>query len=119
LKFVKTNLCESIFLFFYCQECFYFICLSNRTKVRGSKTIRYRPSLNHKRCRLGIGGRAHSAFGTLREIISILGSGGSMVARLKLKGIDGRAPPGVELAAQFDSTREILPGPDIGRKLTD
>jgi len=25
--------------------------------------------------------------------------GGSMVARLKLKGIDGRAPPGVELAA--------------------
>ena len=24
-----------------------------------------------------------------------LGSGGSMVARLKLKGIDGRAPPGV------------------------
>ncbi len=28
-----------------------------------------------------------------------LGSGGSMVARLKLKGIDGRAPPGVELAA--------------------
>jgi hypothetical protein len=28
-----------------------------------------------------------------------LGSGGSMVARLKLKEIDGRAPPGVELAA--------------------
>ncbi len=46
---------------------------------------------------------------------SLLGSGGSMVARLKLKGIDGRAPPGVELAAQFDSTREILPGPDIAR----
>ena len=38
-----------------------------------------------------------------------------MVARLKLKGIDGRAPPGVELAAQFDSTREILPGPDVAR----
>ena len=38
-----------------------------------------------------------------------------MVARLKLKGIDGRAPPGVELAAQFDSTRENLPGPDIAR----
>ena len=44
-----------------------------------------------------------------------LGSGGSMVARLKLKGIDGRAPPGVELAAQFDSTRENLPGPDMMR----
>ncbi len=28
-----------------------------------------------------------------------LGSGGSMVARLKLKEIDGRAPPGVEPAA--------------------
>ena len=27
-----------------------------------------------------------------------LGSGGSMVARLKLKGIDGRAPPGVNKA---------------------
>ena len=38
-----------------------------------------------------------------------------MVARLKLKGIDGRAPPGVELAAHFDSTRENLPGPDIVR----
>ena len=32
-----------------------------------------------------------------------LGSGGSMVARLKLKGIDGRAPPGVELAAQMSN----------------
>ena len=42
-----------------------------------------------------------------------LGSGGSMIARLKLKTIDGRAPPGVEPAAQFDSTRETLPGPDI------
>ena len=44
-----------------------------------------------------------------------LGSGGSMVARLKLKGIDGRAPPGVEPAAYFDSTRENSPGPDIVR----
>ena len=43
------------------------------------------------------------------------GSGGSTVARLKLKGIDGRAPPGVEPVAQFDSTRENLPGPDIVR----
>ena len=29
----------------------------------------------------------------------LLGSGGSMVAKLKLKGIDGEAPPGVEPAA--------------------
>ncbi|KAH3859584.1 hypothetical protein DPMN_102401 [Dreissena polymorpha] len=28
-----------------------------------------------------------------------LGSGGSMVAKLKHKGIDGRAPPGVEPVA--------------------
>ena len=38
-----------------------------------------------------------------------LGSGGSMVARLKLKGIDGRAPPGVEPAAF------IVTGKQIGR----
>jgi hypothetical protein len=31
--------------------------------------------------------------------LKFLGSGGSKVARLKLKGIDGRAPPGVEPAA--------------------
>ena len=30
----------------------------------------------------------------------------SMVARLQLKGTDGRAPPGVEPAAPFASTRE-------------
>ena len=29
----------------------------------------------------------------------LVGSGGSMVAKLKLKGIDGRAPQGVEPAA--------------------
>ncbi|WZZ14848.1 hypothetical protein YC2023_107937 [Brassica napus] len=33
------------------------------------------------------------------EKSTFLGSGGSMVARLKLKGIDGRAPPGVEPTA--------------------
>ena len=38
-----------------------------------------------------------------------------MVAKLKLKGIDGKAPPGVELAAQFDSTRENFPGPDTSK----
>ncbi|PWN86414.1 hypothetical protein FA10DRAFT_215411, partial [Acaromyces ingoldii] len=66
------------------------------TKVRGSKTIRYRCSLNSKLCRLGIG----RCFFLLtrsapREKSKFLGSGGSMVARLKLKEIDGRAPPGV------------------------
>jgi len=33
-----------------------------------------------------------------------------MIAKLKLKGIDGRAP-----AAEFDSTREISPDPDTAR----
>jgi len=50
-----------------------------------------------------------------KEKSKSLGSGGSMVARLKLEGIDGRAPPGVEPAAQSDSTLRNLPGPDIGR----
>lgn len=46
-----------------------------------------------KRCRLGVGGAPFQ--GTLRaprEICKYSGYGGSMVARLKLKGIDGRAP---------------------------
>ncbi len=49
------------------------------------------------------------------EKSKFLGSGGSMVARLKLKGIDGRAPPGVQPAAYFDCTRCNSPGPFIGR----
>ena len=31
-----------------------------------------------------------------------------MVVRLKLKGIDGKAPPGVASVALFDTTREKL-----------
>ena len=38
-----------------------------------------------------------------------------MVAKLKLEGIDGRAPPGVEPVALFDSTLGTLPGPDTAR----
>ena len=49
------------------------------------------------------------------EKSKFLGSGGSMVARLKLKEIDGRAPPGVAPAAYFDSTRGNLPAPDLVR----
>ena len=62
--------------------------------------IRYRRSLNHKRCQLSDGRRrlvySNREFKGNRKL---LGSGGSMAARLKLKGIDGRAPPGVEPAA--------------------
>ena len=35
----------------------------------------------------------------LNEKSKIMGSGGSTFARLKLKGIDGMTPPGVEYAA--------------------
>ena len=57
--------------------------------------IRYHRSLNHKLCRFRIGGRLFSTPSALYEKSKSLGSGGSMVARLKLKEIDGRAPPGV------------------------
>jgi hypothetical protein len=60
--------------------------------------IRYHRSLNHKLCRLRIGG-CFLTPSALYEKSKSLGSGGSMVARLKLKEIDGRAPPGVEPAA--------------------
>jgi len=35
----------------------------------------------------------------------VLSSGGSMFARMKLEGIDGKKPQDVDSAAQFDSTR--------------
>ncbi len=60
--------------------------------------IRYHRSLNHKLCRQGIGGVSLRLHQHLMRNHKFLGSGGSMVASLKLK-IDGRAPPGVELAA--------------------
>ncbi len=48
------------------------------------------------------------------EKLKSLGSGGSMVARLKLKGIDGRAHQ--EWSPRLNlTTRENLPGPDIIR----
>lgn len=44
--------------------------------------------------------------------LKYLNSGESMVAKLKFKGIDGKAHKRVELVAQFDSTQESLLGPD-------
>ncbi|KAJ5083117.1 hypothetical protein N7456_012544 [Penicillium angulare] len=75
------------------------VFINQGTKVRGSKTIRYRRSLNHKLCRLGIGRDSMMTRSAPYEKSKFLGSGGSMVARLKLKEIDGRAPQGVEPAA--------------------
>ncbi len=70
-----------------------------KNESRGSKMIRYHRSLNHKLCRQGIGGVSLRLHQHLMRNHKSLGSGGSMVARLKLKEIDGRAPPGVEPAA--------------------
>ena len=61
--------------------------------------IRYHRNLNHKLCQLEMGSRFIMTLSAPYEKSKFLGSGGSMVARLKLKGIDGRAPPGVEPAA--------------------
>ncbi len=61
--------------------------------------IRYHRSLNHKLSRLGIASCFFMTLTAPYEKSKSLGSGGSMVARLKLKEIDGRAPPGVEPAA--------------------
>ncbi|MNX89371.1 hypothetical protein D3C86_1213850 [compost metagenome] len=61
--------------------------------------IRYRRSLNRKRYQHEIGSETFRSYQNPRETVKFLGSGGSMVARLKLKGIDGKAPPGVEYAA--------------------
>ena len=49
------------------------------------------------------------------EKSKFLYSGGSMVARLKPKGVDGRAPSGVEPAAYFDASQESSPRRDIVR----
>ncbi|PKX99769.1 hypothetical protein P168DRAFT_212551, partial [Aspergillus campestris IBT 28561] len=57
------------------------------TKVRGSKTIRYRRSLNHKLCRLGIGRVSIMTRSAPYEKSKFWVLGG-MVARLKLKEID-------------------------------
>jgi len=72
--------CESVAL----------VCLHwSRTKVKGAKTIRYRRSLNSKRCRPGIGEGPMEAASEPCGKPESLDSGGNMVARLKLKGIDG------------------------------
>ena len=52
------------------------------------------------------------SFSTLCEIKVCCVVGGVWSLRRNLEGIDGRAPPGAELAAQFASTRENSPGLD-------
>ena len=54
-------------------------------------------SLYHKPCRLEMGVVSSMTPSAPCEISKGLGSVRWMVARLKLKGIDGKAPPGVEL----------------------
>jgi hypothetical protein len=68
---------------------------SRHGAARHQEKRRYRRSLNHKLCRLGIGRCYFLTRSAPFEKSKFLGSRGSMVARLKLKEIDGRAPPGV------------------------
>ena len=63
------------------------------------KSIRYRPSSNLKRCQLGIRGCYWMTTLAPYGKPKVLGSEGRKVAKLKLKEIDRRAPPGVEPAA--------------------
>ncbi|KAG8172600.1 hypothetical protein JTE90_007640 [Oedothorax gibbosus] len=53
--------------------------------------------------------------GSFRETKVFGFPGGSMVAKLKLKGIDGGSPPVMGLAVKFDSTQQTLPGQDTAR----
>lgn len=70
------------------------------TKVKGSKMIRYRRSLNCKPYYQKIGCLdTNQILSGFKGNLKLLSSGGSIVARPKLKGIDGKTPPGVEFAA--------------------
>ncbi|KAF3438139.1 hypothetical protein FNV43_RR20895 [Rhamnella rubrinervis] len=63
----------------------------SRPPAFGAQDDRYRPSLNYKRCRTvdraDVAYRTHAPYEKSKSWVP-----GSMVARLKLKGIDGRAP---------------------------
>ncbi len=59
--------------------------------------------------------REGTSSGPAEKSISVWSLGGSIVARQKLKGIDGGAPQEVDSVAQFDPTRGNLPGPDRSR----
>ena len=67
--------------------------------VRGSKMVRYRLVLTINYVNLGLEHVVDATPSAPCGKPKSLGSGGSMAARLKLKGIDGRAPPEVEPAA--------------------
>ncbi|KAL8091468.1 hypothetical protein AgCh_033902 [Apium graveolens] len=78
----KINLREP--LLFDMLRCFAIICGEREMlepMIEGSLDVAFRTPL------------------TPYEKLKFLGSGGSMVTRMKLKGIDGRAPPGVEPVA--------------------
>lgn len=62
--------------------------------------IRYRCSSNRKLYRQGIGMKPfYTITSASKGNLKFLGSRGSIIARLKLKRIDGKAPPDVEIAA--------------------
>ncbi len=68
--------------------------LRSRTKAGVSKVIRYRCSSSSKLCRQEL----RNSFGSKRNL-KCSGSGDSMLARVKIKEIDGATPQGVDCAA--------------------
>ena len=91
MDLLKLNSCESI-----CQGCWH--GSNQERKFGGSETIRCRRFvvfiLNHADLRLGVVNFMTPS--APDEKSKFWGSGWCMVARLKLKGINGWAPPGVE-----------------------
>lgn len=61
--------------------------------------IRYRRSPDRKPYHQLVGSKHKEITPENKGNRKVSGSGGSIVARPKLKGIDGKAPPGVESAA--------------------
>lgn len=81
------------FVITWCESCTRGRICRWGTKVRGSKMIRYRCSSDYKRFRLEIPAKPFPRLlGNPRET-KFLESRGSIIASLKLKRIDGKAPP--------------------------
>jgi len=82
---------------------------------KGSDTLVVRPALNDSAPwaegqRLPYQAPSVQPLSLWCESSEAMPRGGSIVASLKLKGIDGLAPQAVDFAVQLDSTPENLPG---------
>jgi hypothetical protein len=80
-------------------------------KARGAKRIRYPCSPSSKHCTLNISTSSGGISAEGKPRVCYLGS---IVARLKLKGIGGETLQQVTRAVQLDSTPWTSPGPTAG-----